>query len=74
MLILENTNKIFKKLVYEWSFDIDGNLNRFRKCIDKLTNIYDVHIQDKRFYELADDFVPKRFIVKATNIYCYEKN
>ena len=74
MPILESTNRKFKKLVFEWSFDIDGNLNRFRKCIDKLTNIYDVHIQDKRFYELADDFVPKRFIVKATNIYCYEKN
>ena len=25
MLILENTNKVFKKLVYEWSFDIDDN-------------------------------------------------
>ena len=74
MLILENTNKVFNKLVYEWSFDIDGNLNRFRNCINKLKNIYDVNIQDKRFYELADDFVPKQFIVKATNIFCYEKN
>jgi FkbM family methyltransferase len=74
MLILENTKKVFKKLVFEWSFDIDGNLNRFRNCINKLKNIYDVNIQDKRFYELADDFVPKQFIVKATNIFCYEKN
>jgi FkbM family methyltransferase len=72
--ILENTNRKFKKLVFEWSFDIDGSLNRFRKCIDKLKNTYEVNIQDKRFYELPDDFVPKRFIVKATNIFCYEKN
>jgi len=74
MPILENTNRKFKKLVFEWSFDIDGSLNRFRKCIDKLKNTYEVNIQDKRFYELPDDFVPKRFIVKATNIFCYEKN
>jgi FkbM family methyltransferase len=74
MPILEETNKKFNKLVFEWSFDIDGNLNRFRNCINKLKNIYDVNIQDKRFYELPDDFVPKQFIVKATNIFCYEKN
>jgi FkbM family methyltransferase len=29
MLILENTKKVFKKLVYEWSFDIDDSLPRF---------------------------------------------
>jgi FkbM family methyltransferase len=29
MLILENTKKVFKKLVYEWSFDIDDSLKRF---------------------------------------------
>ena len=74
MPILENTNRLFKKLVFEWSFDIDGSLNRFRKCIDKMRDKYNINIQDKRFYELADDFVPKSFIVKATNVYCYEKN
>ena len=35
MLILENTNKVFKKLVYEWSFDIDDNLPRFWSIIEK---------------------------------------
>jgi len=74
MPILENTKRIFKKMVFEWSFDVDGSLNRFRSCIDKLDNIYTVKILDKRFYELPDDIVPKRFIVKATNVYCYEKN
>lgn len=74
MPILETTKRKFKKLVFEWSFDIDGSLNRFRNCIDKLKKDYYVSIQDNRFYELPDDFVPKRFIVKATNIYCYEKN
>lgn len=75
MLILENTKKVFSKLVYEWSFDIDGSLNRFRKVIDAQRLIYSsVNIQDKRYYELADDYIPKRFIVPCTNVFCYEKN
>lgn len=74
MLILENTNKIFKKLVYEWSFDIDGSLNRFRRIIDRQMLKYQVHIVDKRFYELPDEYVPKRFVVPCTNIFCYEKD
>ena len=74
MHILENTNKVFKKLVYEWSFDIDGSLNRFRKVIDNQKNLYEVDIVDKRFYELPDEHIPKRFVVPCTNIFCYEKN
>lgn len=74
MPILENTNKVFKKLVYEWSFDIDGSLNRFRKVIDNQKNLYEVDIVDKRFYELPDEHIPKRFVVPCTNIFCYEKN
>jgi FkbM family methyltransferase len=34
MLILENTSKVFKKLVYEWSFDIDPSLPRFWATIE----------------------------------------
>lgn len=74
MPILENTNKVFKKLVYEWSFDIDGSLNRFRKVIDNQKDVYLVDIVDKRFYELPDEHIPKRFVVPCTNIFCYEKN
>jgi hypothetical protein len=74
MPILETTQKVFKKMVFEWSFDIDGSLNRFRNCIDKAKDKYNVSIIDKRFYELPDEFVPERFIVKATNVFCYEKN
>jgi FkbM family methyltransferase len=75
MLILENTNKVFKKLVYEWSFDIDGSLNRFRKVVDNQKQIYNkIDISDKRYYELADEHIPKRFIVPCTNVFCYEKN
>lgn len=73
MLILENSNKIFDKLVYEWSFDIDGSLNRFRKIIDLQKELYNkVEIQDKRYYELSDEHIPKRFIVPCTNVFCYK--
>jgi len=34
MLILENTNKVFRKLVYEWSFDIDPSLPRFWSVLE----------------------------------------
>lgn len=74
MPILENTNRKFKKLVFEWSFDIDDSLNRFRNCIDKLSVLHELKITDKRFYDLPDSHVPKKFIVKATNVFCYEKN
>lgn len=73
MAILENTNKVFEKLVYEWSFDIDGSLNRFRNIIDTQKEIYNkVEIQDKRYYELPDEHIPKRFIVPCTNVFCYK--
>ena len=74
MPILESTNRTFKKLVYEWSFDIDRSLNRFRKVIDRQKEKYSVNIVDKRYYDLPDEIVPKRFIVPCTNIFCYEKN
>lgn len=45
MLILENTKKVFTKLVYEWSFDIDDNLLRFWNIIEK---------QKKQYSELKD--------------------
>jgi FkbM family methyltransferase len=45
MLILENTKKVFCKLVYEWSFDIDDNLSRFWSIIEK---------QKKQYSDLKD--------------------
>jgi len=40
MLILEKTNKVFDKLVYEWSFDIDPSLPRFWDIIEKQQKMY----------------------------------
>lgn len=40
MLILENTEKVFSKLVYEWSFDIDPSLPRFWSVIESQMSKY----------------------------------
>lgn len=75
MDILENMKLFSNKMVFEWSFDIDGRIDRYKKIIDKLKKEYkNVDEKDKRFYNLPDYIVPNRFIVKANNIYCYEKN
>tara|TARA_R110000822_G_scaffold15811_2_gene54223 strand:- start:730 stop:1428 length:699 start_codon:yes stop_codon:yes gene_type:complete len=42
MPILENTNRVFNKLVYEWSFDIDPSLERLWKVIDKQKKHYEL--------------------------------
>ena len=73
MPILETTNRKFKKIVFEWSFDIDRSLNRFRKVIDSMSADYNIRMTDKRYYDNPDDFVPKNFIVAANNVYCIRK-
>tara|TARA_B100000965_G_C19467564_1_gene702595 strand:+ start:291 stop:1028 length:738 start_codon:yes stop_codon:yes gene_type:complete len=42
MSILENTKKVFKKLVYEWSFDVDPNTPRLWDLADKQKEVYRV--------------------------------
>jgi hypothetical protein len=76
MLILENTNKVFKKLVYEWSFDIDDSLPRFWNIIEK---------QKKQYNDLKDvgntgkfksrdyDVWQKSWFPACTNVFAYNK-
>jgi FkbM family methyltransferase len=76
MLILENTTKVFKKLVYEWSFDIDGSLIRFWNIIEK---------QKKQYSDLKDigntgkfktrdyDTWQKSWFPACTNVFAYNK-
>ena len=73
MLILENTNKVFKKLVYEWSLDIDRNINRLRNLIKKQQNFYYEISEDNNIIKLPDDFLPRNIARACTNIYCYSK-
>ncbi len=73
MLILENTKIIFKKLVYEWSFDIDRSINRLKKLINQQNNFYKT-IEAGSILKLQDDLLPRNIARACTTIYCYAKN
>jgi hypothetical protein len=76
MLILENTKKVFSKLVYEWSFDIDDSLPRFWNIIEK---------QKKQYSDLKDvgntgkfksrdyDTWQKSWFPACTNVFAFNK-
>ena len=72
MLILENSNKIFDKLVYEWSLDIDRNINRLRTLIKKQESMYNRIIEDGSILKLPDESLPKNIARACTNIFCYK--
>ena len=76
MPILENTNRKFKKMVFEWSFDIDPSLPRFWNIIEKLQNQYKVaSIGNTAKFESRDyDVWQKSWFPACTNVFCYEKN
>jgi len=69
MEILERLDFPLKKLVAEWSFDIDNNIDRYRNVVSKLRNIYkNVHaseIKSEHKVWLKSWFPP------CKNIYCY---
>jgi hypothetical protein len=75
MLILENTNKVFKKMVFEWSFDIDPDLVRFWSIIDKLKLKYNIaSIGNTAKYESRDYATwQKSWFPACTNVFCYKK-
>jgi len=75
MLILENTNAIFKKLVYEWSFDIDPSLVRLWHVIDRQKCSYRVEAawssicyNDQRETVWQPSWFPA-----CTNVFCFAK-
>lgn len=76
MPILENTNRKFKKMIFEWSFDIDSSLPRFWNIIEKLQNEYKVaSIGNTARFESRDYNVwQKSWFPACTNVFCYEKN
>jgi FkbM family methyltransferase len=76
MPILENTTRIFKKMVFEWSFDIDPSLIRFWNIIEKLKEKYNIaDIGNTAKYQTRDyDVWQKSWFPACTNVFCYEKN
>ena len=76
MPILENTRRKFKKLVFEWSFDIDPSLPRFWSIIEKLELIYKLGSvgNTAKFQSRDYDVWQKSWLPACTNVFCYEKN
>lgn len=76
MLILENTQKVFKKLVYEWSFDIDDSLQRFWDIVEKQQKQYsdfkDVGNVGK-FKSRDYDTWQKSWFPACTNVFAFNK-
>lgn len=72
MLILENTNKVFDKLVYEWSLDIDRNINRLRILIENQKKIYNKVIEDGSILKLPDESLPRNIARACTNIFLFK--
>lgn len=76
MLILENTEKVFDKLVYEWSFDIDKSLRRFWAVVEyqqskyeevkKVSNNSKFHTRD--YDQWQDNWFPA-----CENVYAFNK-
>jgi FkbM family methyltransferase len=75
MPILENTQKVFKKLVYEWSFDIDPSLPRFWKVVEKQQKQYSnfVDIGNKAKFQTRDYDVwqIKNWFPACLNVYAF---
>jgi FkbM family methyltransferase len=70
MPILEKYGHIkVKKLVFEWSFDIDPSIKRFNDVIDKLKNIYD-NVQYGGFQAGYETWQPSWFPA-ARMVWCY---
>jgi FkbM family methyltransferase len=76
MPILENTQRKFKKLVFEWSFDIDPSLPRFWNIIEKLNKNYKLGAigNTAKFQSRDYDVWQKSWFPACTNVFCYEKD
>lgn len=72
MPIIENTKRKFKKLIFEWSFDIDNDLERYWAALDKLSSQYVIKCTDYR--DKGVMLWPRNWFPKCANVFCYEKN
>jgi len=73
MPILENTEAKFKKLVYEWSFDIDPSLRRLWTLIQQQKEQYRVEASWSSIrWETRDyEFWQQSWFPACTNVFCF---
>ena len=72
MNILENMDLMPKKMVFEWSFDVDESLTRYRNIIKKMNKKYN-KVKSPTY---NDAYVTwqKSWFPACANVYCYEDN
>lgn len=72
MDILEAMSAFPKRMVFEWSFDIDPDIDRYRKVLDKLSKQY----QTVKAPTYREDYSvwPDSWFPPCANVYCYEDN
>lgn len=72
MAILEAMDLFPKKMVFEWSFDIDESLNRYRKLVRSLDSSYNT----VKAPSYSSDFVTwqKSWFPACANVFCYEES
>lgn len=75
MPILETTQALFGKLVYEWSFDIDPSLTRLWKVLDRQQQDYRVEAEWNRVRYHQRDYEQWQasWFPACTNVFCYAK-
>ena len=70
MEILESMQLLPKKMVFEWSFDVDPSLVRYRKILQKMRKHYNF-VRGTEF-NLAIEEWPKSWFPPCTNVYCHD--
>ena len=75
MPILENTAATFKKLVYEWSFDIDPSLTRLWSVIDKQKQDYRIEAAWNSicYNDHRETVWQQSWFPACTNVFCFSK-
>ena len=70
MDILEQMDLMPNKMVFEWSFDVDESLNRYRNLINKMNVKYN-NVKSPKY---NDDYViwQKSWFPPCANVYCYD--
>lgn len=70
MQILESMKIYPKKMVFEWSFDIDGSLTRYRNIVNILQKKYN-NIRCPKYND-DFDYWQKSWFPPCANVFCYE--
>ena len=73
MPILENTDVVFQKLMYEWSFDVDPSLPRLRRVVERQQQHYKVRARSVCFPGAEGTVWKSNWFPLCTDITCFAK-